>query len=61
MITNENQNSLDKIENSIRLIIYELFYHLIGKDLFDRFVYIILILIETFQVVFWLFTADVYI
>ncbi|EGR30970.1 hypothetical protein IMG5_119850 [Ichthyophthirius multifiliis] len=56
----DDKSSLEKMQDSLKFVIFEILYHLINQgDSFSFIIYVIFIFIETFQIFFWYFTTDV--
>ena len=51
----DDKSSLDKMQNSLKSMIFEIIYYLISGDNFPLFVYVFFVIIESFQIFYFAF------
>jgi hypothetical protein len=55
----EDKSSLDKMQNTLKRMIFEIIYYLISGDNFPLFVYIFFVFAESFQIFYSAFSKEV--
>lgn len=56
----DEKSALEKMQSSLRNVVFEILYYVINQtEQFSVFIYIIFVMIESFQILFWYFTTDV--
>ncbi|KAL4426928.1 hypothetical protein ABPG74_012928 [Tetrahymena malaccensis] len=56
----DEKSALEKMQSSLRNVIFEVLYYVINQtEQFSILIYIIFVLIETFQILYWYFTTDI--
>ena len=54
-----DKSSIDKMQNSLKSTVFEIVYYLVGAGKFPISVNIIFVMIESFQVLYFLFADEV--
>lgn len=55
----DDKSSIDKMQNTLKNMVFEIIYYLISGDNFPMFIYIFFVVIETFQFFYFAFSDEV--
>lgn len=55
----DDKSSIDKMQNTIQSMIFEIIYYMISGDNFPMFVYVFFVVVETFQFFYYAFQDEV--
>jgi hypothetical protein len=55
----DDKSAMDKMQNTLKSMVFEIIYYLISGDNFPMFVYIFFVVVETFQFFYFAFSDEV--
>lgn len=58
-IFDDDKSTIDKMQSSFKSLLFEIIYYLISGENFPLFVYVLFVMIESFQVFYFAFSDDV--